>query len=44
MFEASKTLKINFKYSYLFITKKNVFHDDYKLIKENIFNDLKNIK
>ena len=44
MHEASKTIKIKNKYSYLFIAKKNVFHDDYLVIKENIFKDLNRIK
>ena len=41
---ASKNININLKYSYLFIAKKNVFDDDYNIIKEYIFNDLKKIK
>ena len=44
MHEALKTIKIKSKYSYLFIAKKNVFHDDYLIIKENIFKDLSRIK
>ena len=44
MHEALKTIKIKNEYSYLFIAKKNVFHDDYIIIKENIFEDLIRIK
>ena len=44
MVDALKKLNLNNKYSYLFIAKKNIFHDDYRLIKENIFKDLKKIK
>ncbi|MBH00450.1 MAG: ribonuclease P protein component [Candidatus Pelagibacter sp.] len=44
MIEALKKINLNYEYSYLFIAKKNIFHDDYRLIKENIFKDLKKIK
>ena len=44
MREGLKTINIKSKYSYLFIAKKNVFHDDYLIIKENIFKDLNRIK
>ena len=44
MYEALKTIKIKREYTYLFIAKKNVFHDDYLTIKENIFKDLSRIK
>ena len=39
MYDALKKCDINLKYSYLFIAKKNVFDDEYKLIKNNIFRD-----
>ena len=42
--EVVKTSDINYKYSYLFIAKKNVFEDDYKIIKEQIIQDIKKIK
>ena len=44
MHQALKTIKLNGEYSYLFIAKKNVFLDDYKVIKENIFKELSRIK
>ena len=44
MHQALKTIKLNSEYSYLFIAKKNVFLDDYKVIKENIFKELSRIK
>ena len=44
MRDAIKNIKINLAYSYLFIAKKNVFDDEYKLIKKNIFNELEKIK
>ena len=42
--EANKKFNLNYNYSYLFMAKKNVFHEDYKLIKEKIINDLKEIR
>ena len=42
--DALKKININLNYSYLFIAKKNVFDDDFNLIKEYIFRDLKKIK
>ena len=42
--EGLKTNNIKLEYSYLFIAKKNVFDDEYKLIKKNIFNELEKIK
>ena len=39
-----KEVSINLKYSYLFIAKKNVFDDDFNIIKEYIFDSLKKIK
>ena len=44
MLEAIKFMKINYEYSYLFIAKKNVFHDEYILIKKEIIEELKKIK
>ena len=44
MREALKTAKIKNEYSYLFIAKKNVFHEDYIIIKKKIFKDLERIK
>ena len=41
---ALKNTNINFEYSYLFIAKKNVFDDDYTIIKKKILEDLKKIK
>ena len=43
MYAALKKCDINLKYSYLFIAKKNVFDDEYKLIKNNIFKDIEKI-
>ena len=42
--DSLKNLNYNLEYSYLFIAKKNVFDDEYELIKKNIFRDLKKIK
>ena len=44
MNDALKVIKINKKYSYLFIAKKNVFDDEYNIIKEHIYKDLEKIK
>ena len=44
MNEAIKKLDINLSYSYLFIAKKNIVEDQYELIKQNLFEDLKKIK
>ncbi len=44
MNEAVKKLDINLNYSYLFIAKKNIIEDQYGLIKQNLFKDLKKIK
>ena len=44
MKESIKEINYNLEYSYLFIAKKNVSDDKYKLIKKIIFNDLKKIK
>ena len=42
--DSLKNLNYNLEYSYLFIAKKNVFDDEYELVKNNIFRDLKKIK
>ena len=44
MNEAVKKIDINLNYSYLFIAKKNIIEDQYELIKQNLFKDLKKIK
>ena len=44
MNDALKVININKKYSYLFIAKKNVFDDEYNIIKEHIYKDLEKIK
>ena len=44
MNEALKKLKINKEYSYLFMAKKNVFDDEYILIKKNIFETLEKVE
>ena len=44
MNEAVEKLDINLDYSYLFIAKKNIIEDQYELIKQNLFKDLKKIK
>ena len=44
MNEAVKKLDINLDYSYLFIAKKNIIEDQYELIKQNLFKDLRKIK
>tara|TARA_B100001540_G_scaffold56300_1_gene50900 strand:- start:61 stop:402 length:342 start_codon:yes stop_codon:yes gene_type:complete len=44
MNEAVKKLDINLNYSYLFIAKKNIIEDQYEIIKQNLFKDLKKIK
>ena len=44
MNDAAKKLNLNLNYSYLFIAKKNIIEDQYGLIKQNLFKDLKKIK
>ena len=44
MNDALKKININNKYSYLFMAKKNVFDDEYILIKKNIFETLKKVE
>ena len=42
--EATKTMPLNFKYSYLVIAKPTMLNNDYTNIKETLFQDLKKIK
>jgi ribonuclease P protein component len=42
--EAVKKISIKFDYSYLVIAKSTMLNNDYKNIKETLFQDLKNIK
>ena len=44
MNEALKKININNKYSYLIMAKKNVFDDEYILIKKNIFETLEKVE
>tara|TARA_B100000131_G_C17802827_1_gene486261 strand:+ start:93 stop:434 length:342 start_codon:yes stop_codon:yes gene_type:complete len=44
MNDAIKKLNMNLNYSYLFIAKKNIYDDNYKIIKETIFKDLIKVK
>lgn len=44
MIDALKNIKINNDYCYLFMAKKNIFDEDYKVVKDQIFQDLKKIK
>ncbi len=44
MNDALKKININIKYSYLFMAKKNVFDDEYILIKKNIFETLEKVE
>ena len=44
MNDAIKKLNIDLNYSYLFIAKKNIYDDNYKIIKETIFKDLIKVK
>ena len=44
MNDAAKKLNLNLNYSYLFIAKKNIIEDQYGLIKQNLFKNLKKIK
>ena len=44
MNDATKTINMNLDYSYLFIAKKNIYHANYKMIKDSIFKDLAKIK
>ena len=42
--EAVKKISIKFKYSYLVIAKSTMLNNEYKIIKETLFQDLKRIK
>jgi len=42
--EAVKKIPIKFKYSYLVIAKPTMLNNEYKIIKETLFQDLKKIK
>ena len=44
MNEAVKKISINFKYSYLVIAKITMLNNEYKLIKDTLFQDVKKIK
>ena len=39
-----KKIKMNFDYSYMILAKKKILEDQYSIIKETIFVDLKKIK
>ena len=42
--EAVKKISIKLKYSYLVIAKPTMLNNEYKIIKETLFQDLKKIK
>ena len=42
--EAVKNISINFKYSFLVIAKSSMLNNEYKIIKETLFQDFKRIK
>ena len=42
--EAVKKISIKFKYSYLVIAKPTMLNNEYKIIKETLFQDLEKIK
>ncbi len=42
--EAIKKISIKFDYSYLVIAKSTMLNNEYKIIKESLFQDLKKIK
>ena len=44
MHDAIKNLNFNYNYSYLFIAKESLLKDEYKKIKELLFNELEKIK
>ena len=44
MDEAVKNISINFDYSYLVIAKSSMLNNEYKIIKETLFQDLGKIK
>ena len=44
MNEVIKKMELNLNYSYLLIVKKKIIDDEFKLIKETVFNDFGRIK
>ena len=44
MNEAVKNIYLNLNYSYLLIAKNSILNDNYNIIKEVLFNNLKKIK
>ena len=44
MNDACKEMSINLKYSYLVIAKSTMLNNEFKKIKETLFQDLKKIK
>jgi len=44
MNEAVKKISINFNYSFLVIAKSSMINNEYKIIKETLFQDFKKIK
>ncbi len=44
MNEAVKKIKINFDYSFLVIAKSSMLNNEYRIIKETLFQDFKKIK
>ena len=42
--DATKKISIKFDYSYLVIAKSTMLNNEYKIIKESLFQDLKKIK
>ena len=44
MNEAVKNISINFNYSFLVIAKSSMLNNEYKIIKETLFQDFKKIK
>ena len=44
MNEAVKKITINFNYSFLVIAKSSMLNNEYKIIKETLFQDFKNIR
>ena len=42
--DLEKKIKMNFNYSYMILAKKKILEDQYSIIKETIFVDLKKIK
>tara|TARA_Y100001970_G_C14140385_1_gene806762 strand:+ start:87 stop:428 length:342 start_codon:yes stop_codon:yes gene_type:complete len=44
MNDAVENTKMNLNYSYLFIAKKNMYDENYKIIKNSIFKDLTKIR